>query len=391
MARRVPLFLLSCLLCAACVRAADSYDVYSPNRNIRVSIHTGSELAYSVSVGNRPILRPSPISITLASGQVLGKPAAATGNSMRNVDRILRPVLKIKRAEIRDAYGEMRVDFKGGFSLIVRAYDDGVAYRFSTALPGEITIADEQSTFRFLEDGLVYFPEEESLMSHQERLYKKIRISEIKSPGFSSLPALVRLSGGLNVVITESDLLDYAGMDLTADPESHSLCGLFPRYPTEVQLKRDRDEEVVGRASYIAKTRGTRDFPWRVLAIAPEDRGLINTDIVYQLAAETNLADTSCIKPGKVAWDWWNANNLYGVPFRAGINTETYKYYIDFAAAHGIEYVILDEGWYKLGDLLSVVPEMNMEELSDYARQKKVGADSLGHLEDTRPADGCRA
>jgi alpha-glucosidase len=373
MARRMLPFLLSCLLGAAYLAAADSYDVSSPDRRIRATVYTGSELAYSVSVGGRQILRPSPVSMTLVSGQVLGKPATATGSKVQSVNRLLRPVLKIKRAEIHDAYNELRVDFKGDFSLIVRAFDDGIAYRFSLALPGEITVAAEQSSFRFAEDALVYFPEEESLMSHQERLYLKTRISAIKAPRFSSLPALVKLSDGLNVVITESDLLDYAGMDLTVDTEPNGLRGLFPRYPTKVQLKRDRDEEVIERADYIAKTRGTRNFPWRVLAIAAEDRGLIDTDIVYRLASETTLTDTSWIKPGKVAWDWWNANNVYGVPFRAGVNTETYRHYIDFAAAHGIEYVILDEGWYKLGDLMSVVPEMDMESLTAYAREKKVG------------------
>jgi alpha-glucosidase len=379
MRRSIVLFLLLCLsgaayLSAGSVQAAsNSFSVTSPDGSIRVTIHAGSELTYSVSVGGRQILHPSSISITLASGQVLGKPAIVTGSDTRSVDRLIRPVLKIKRAEIRDSYNEVRVDFKAGFSLIVRAFDDGIAYRFSTALPGEITIADEQSTYRFAEDALLYFPEEESLISHQERLYKKTRISEIKAPRFSALPALVKLSDGLNVVITESDLLDYAGMDLTADNEENSLRGLFPRYPTKVQLKGDRDEVVLERADYIAKTRGTRSFPWRILAIAAQDRTLIDTDIVYRLASETTSPDTSWIKPGKVAWDWWNANNLHGVPFRAGVNTETYKYYIDFAAAHGIEYVILDEGWYKLGDLMSVVPEMDMEALAAYARERKVG------------------
>jgi alpha-glucosidase len=379
MRRSIVLFLLLCLsgaayLSAGSVQAAsNSFSVTSPDGSIRVTIHAGSELTYSVSVGGRQILHPSSISITLASGQVLGKPAIVTGSDTRSVDRLIRPVLKIKRAEIRDCYNEVRVDFKAGFSLIVRAFDDGIAYRFSTALPGEITIADEQSTYRFAEDALLYFPEEESLISHQERLYKKTRISEIKAPRFSALPALVKLSDGLNVVITESDLLDYAGMDLTADNEENSLRGLFPRYPTKVQLKGDRDEVVLQRADYIAKTRGTRSFPWRILAIAAQDRTLIDTDIVYRLASETTSPDTSWIKPGKVAWDWWNANNLHGVPFRAGVNTETYKYYIDFAAAHGIEYVILDEGWYKLGDLMSVVPEMDMEALAAYARERKVG------------------
>jgi alpha-glucosidase len=157
------------------------------------------------------------------------------------------------------------------------------------------------------------------------------------------------------------------------DDAPNALRGLFPRYPARVKLGRDRNEEVVERTDYIAKTRGMREFPWRVLAIARDDRGLLETDIVYRLASETEMTDTAWIRPGKVAWDWWNANNVYGVPFRAGINTETYKYYIDFAAAHGIEYIILDEGWYKLGDLFAFVPDINMEALVSHAREKNVG------------------
>jgi alpha-glucosidase len=350
-----------------------SLSVASPDGRISVTIAAGAELTYSVLVGGRQILSPSPIAMILDSGQVLGKPASVAGSTTRGVDQMLHPVVKFKRADIRDFYNERRIDFQGGYSLLVRAFNDGVAYRFVTKLPGEITVKDELATFRFAEDGLVFFPEETSMMSHQERLYRRLRISEITALRFSSLPALVQMSNGLDIVITEADLLDYAGMDLTADGSPDGLRGLFPQYPVNVRLVRDRDENVVDRAPYIAKTRGTRDFPWRVLAIAADDRGLLETDIVYRLASETSLTDTSWIKPGKVAWDWWNANNIYGVPFRAGINTDTYKYYIDFAAAHGIGYVILDEGWYKLGDLMSVVPAINMDSLLAYAREKKVG------------------
>jgi alpha-glucosidase len=350
-----------------------TYSTASPDGHITVTIIPGTELKYSVSVDGRPVLLPSPISMTLASGEVLGKPANVLTFERDKADRVLHPVVRTKRAEIRDSYSQIRIDFKGDYSLLVRVFNDGLSYRFSTRLPGTIAISDEQTAFRFAEDALVYFPEEESMLSHQERLYVKTRISGIKAPRFSSLPALVRLSTGLNVAITESDLLDYAGMDLTVDTEPNSLRGLFPKYPIKTELNNDRDEKVTERAEYIARTRGTRDFPWRVLAIAAEDRGLLETDIVYRLASETALADTSWIKPGKVAWDWWNANNIYGVPFRAGINTETYKYYIDFAAAHGIEYVILDEGWYKLGDLMSVVPEIDIDALVTYARRKNVG------------------
>ena len=255
----------------------------------------------------------------------------------------------------------------------MRAYDDGVAYRFVTRLPGEITVRDEDVTLGFEGDHLLYFPEEASLQSHQEREYKRLRISEVGPTRFASLPALVAIEGGPKVAITESDLFDYPGMDVKSGPEVHSLQGLFPAYPRQVRLEGDRDELVVEREPYIARTRGTREFPWRVLVVAERDETLLDSDIVFRLASESRIADTSWIKPGKVAWDWWNANNVYGVPFRAGINTDTYKHYIDFAAEHGIPYVILDEGWYKLGDLTAVVPEIDMPAVAAHAKQRNVG------------------
>jgi alpha-glucosidase len=151
------------------------------------------------------------------------------------------------------------------------------------------------------------------------------------------------------------------------------LDGTFPPYPLKEKLVRDRDYQVVESADYIAVTTGKRTFPWRVLGIVDRDADLITNPLVYLLESPSKVQDTSWIKPGKVSWDWWNDNNVYGVDFKAGINTQTYKYYIDFAAKYGIPYIILDEGWYKLGNVLDVVPEINMEELTGYAKEKNVG------------------
>ena len=353
--------------------AAQPLTVTSPSGALVVTIGTTGQLTWAVSAGGHQVLAPSRLSMTLAGGRVLGTNPVVTGTTTRSVDETLRPVVRVKRAVVRDHFTERRVDFSGDYSLVVRAYDDGVAYRFVTRLPGEITVESEEAAMVFPGDYTVWFPEETSLLSHQERLYKRVRISEITAGRFSSLPALVEIPGGPKVAITEADLSDYPGMDLTSGSQPNSLRGLFPAYPAKVELKRDRDEQVIERAAYIARTRGTRDFPWRVLVVADRDTVLLDTDIVYRLAAETTIADTSWIRPGKVAWDWWNANNIFGVPFVAGINTDTYKHYIDFAAEHGIEYVILDEGWYKLGDLLAVSPDIDMEALAAHAKQKNVG------------------
>jgi alpha-glucosidase len=347
--------------------------VTSPNRALTVTIGTEGRLTWAVSFRGRPLLRPSRIAMTLADGRVLGASPVVSGTTTGSQDQVLRPVVRVKRAEVRDRYNERRVDFDGDFSLLVRAYDDGVAYRFVTRLPGDITVRGEDATLAFTGDHLLYFPEETSFLSHQEREYKKLKITDITPGRFSSLPALVVPAAGPKIAITEADLFDYPGMDLTSGPEVHSLQGLFPAYPRKVELIRDRNERVVEREDYIARTRGTREFPWRVLVVADRDEDLLATDIVYRLASETTLSDTSWIRPGKVAWDWWNANNVFGVPFRAGVNTETYAHYIDFAAEHGMEYVILDEGWYPLGDLLAQAPGIDMEAIAAHARQRNVG------------------
>jgi len=354
-------------------RPAPPLVVTSPGRTLSVTIGTDGQLTWSVSLRDRLVLRPSAIGMTLEGGAILGARPVVTATSTRAVDQVLRPIVRVKRAEVRDRFNERRVDFAGGYSLVVRAYDDGVAYRFVTRLPGDITVRNEDATFAWAADHQVYFPEETSFQSHQERQYKRLAISEIATGKFSSLPAMVDLNGGAKAIITEADLFDYPGMDLTPGTEAGSLKGLFPAYPKRVELGRDRDERVVEREEYIAKTKGTRDFPWRVLVVTEHDEDILGCDIVYRLASETAMTDTAWIKPGKVAWDWWNFNNISGVPFRAGVNTDTYRHYIDFAAEYGIPYVILDEGWYKLGDLLSVVAAVDMEALAAYAKQKNVG------------------
>ena len=351
---------------------ARAQTISSPNGAIVVTVSTSPVLTYRVSLRGREIIAPSEIGMTLAGGEILGGNALVTSSTPQTVDRMLRPVAPTKRAQVRDHFNERRFDFRGDYSVIVRVFDDGVAYRFATRRSGEITVASEQATFRFAGDPLLYFPEETSLISHQERLYRKLRISEVNAAQFASLPTLVALDGGTKIAITEADLFDYPGMDVKAGGQG-SLVGMFPAYPIKTQMDRDRTENVTERADYIARTKGTREFPWRTLVIAEHDAALLEGDIVYRLASPTTLTDTSWIRPGKVAWDWWNYNNLYGVPFRAGVNTDTYKYYIDFAAENGLQYVILDEGWYELGNLMKVVPAIDMETLAAYAKQKSVG------------------
>lgn len=222
----------------------------------------------------------------------------------------------------------------------------------------------------------IFYPEETSFFSHNERRYPKLAMTDI-GDRFASLPALVALESGVKIVLTETDLQDYPGLWLRGTGLGQSgLQGIFPAYPKKELLKNDRDLIVIERENFIAKTQGTRKFPWRVMMVAENDEDIIANQLPYLLSEPSRLKESAWIKPGKVAWDWWNFNNIYGqdVDFEAGINTATYKYFVDFASENKLEYIVLDEGWTaNTSDILHANPDINMEELLAYARQKNVG------------------
>lgn len=350
-----------------------TYELFSPDKKIKITILVDKEISYSVFCDGKELIAPSPISLTIEGPGVLGKNPRLANQKMRTMDQKIIPAVKEKRAVVIDRFNEAVLNFKDNYGLIFRAYDDGVAYRFFTRFKDTAKAVAEEATFYFGQDHSVYFPFVESFETSFERNYTSVPLSQITAEKMAFLPVLVDVKGGPKVAITEADLDDYPGMYVKGSADgSPSLYGLFAAYPLKEELKRDRKLAVTERADYIALTRGTREFPWRVLVIARRDGELIESDLVYRLSGPPALKDTSWIKPGKVAWDWWNALNLYGVDFESGINTQTYKYYIDFASKYGIEYVILDEGWSDSADLLKVNPAIDMPELLSYAREKNV-------------------
>ena len=371
--RRLYAIIFAFLLCCTVV-SGEVYSLKSPDGKIEFRVQVDQEITYDVLLDGESLIKPSPVSMVLSGHRILGKNVQVKQVSGRVVNETIEAVVPVKSRLIRDCYNETCLEFKGGYSLEFRVYDDGAAYRFRTQYPGKITVISEEVEVCFAGDYTVYFPEETSFMTHQERLYKVLPLSEIKPEQMASLPILVKTPGGPSVAVTESDLWDYPGMYVTGMEDSgFAVKGVFPQYALEEKRENDRNIKVTKRADYLAVTTGTRAFPWRVLVIARKDADLVESQMIYKLARPLALKDTSWIKPGKVAWDWWNANNIRGVDFPAGINTATYKYYIDFAARYNLEYIILDEGWYKLGNLLDINPDIDMEELLAYAREKKVG------------------
>ena len=353
--------------------AQSSYDLRSPDNRIEVRIRTSGQIRYDVILNGAAVLENSTISLDV-DHKKLGMDPKVIELKKISHDQMIEPVVRQKFAKIRDHYNELRLTFDGGYSVVFRAYNEGVGYRFETALPQkEVKIYGEEGNFKFAANYVVYYPQEDSFYSHNERKYLPQHLSEIAPEYIATLPAVVDVRGGAKLAIAESDVEDYPGLWLHGSAPEFALSAAFPPYPLKEVQTSDRDYKPVETADYIAVTSGTRAFPWRVIGVANNDGELLTNEIVYLLERPSQFQDTSWIKPGKVAWDWWNDWNIEGVDFKAGINTKTYEYYVDFAAKYGLPYIILDDGWYKLGNLLEVTPDLNMDELTAYAKQKNVG------------------
>lgn len=370
--------------------AQTSQTLYSPSKNLKLVVDlSGEVIQYTISDNKGVIIAPSPISMELDNGMVLGRePLRSIRKGFRrSVDKTVSASL-YRKSTIQDQYNELVIGYKGNYTVVFRIYDNGVAYRFETAFKDSINIKSENATFAFADDYPTLIPyvnaEREAgepidklfETSFENRYTSLEHLSDMDARKLAFLPLMVALPDGRKVVITESDLHNYPGMYLQATGGA-ALKGLWAPRPKRVEQggHNNLQYRVKEREDYLARTAGTRTFPWRIVAISTEDRQLVDNDLVYLLAEPSKVEDVSWIKPGKVAWDWWNNWNIWGVDFKAGINNDTYKYYIDFAADKGIEYVILDEGWAvnKQADLFQVVPEIDLPMLVNYAKSKGVG------------------
>jgi alpha-glucosidase len=350
---------------------AKEYKVISPDSKISLTINVGTDIKWSATREGKEIINNSKIAMILANGKILGENEKVRKAAVSQLNDIIKPVVANKKSEIIDNCNILTITFSSGFSLQFRAYNDGVAYRFETFMKDEITVKNEISDFIFPAGSHSWYPLETSFMSHNERTFIYSSLDTIANKHLASLPTLFQVNG-VDVLITESDIEDYPGMWLVGGG-SGKISGIWSKYPDTEKQKGELDLLITSTKDYIAKTNGVRTFPWRVFVIAPSDIKLLESDMVYKLAPPNKIADTKWIKPGHVAWDWWNANNIYGVDFRAGINNDTYKYYIDFASKNKIEYIILDAGWYDSSNILKSIPDINIPELCHYAESKNVG------------------
>lgn len=355
--------------------------ISSPNGKVVINVTTGENLKWEVKSGANQVILPSAINMQLQNGDVLGKNATLVSAKKQAINQTINAVA-YKKKTVSDQCNQLTLNLKGDYGVIFRAYDEGAAYRIFTKKKGEIIIVSEQSEYNFDNDYTAYIPYVSDLRGGErytcsfEEFYTAASISKMNKDTLGYFPLLVTLEGNTKAVILEADVQDYPAAFVQLNLQAkNSIKAVFAPYPLEEALGGFNriNYMVTKRADYIAKTNGTRNFPWRVIVVSNEDKELLNNDIVQKLSEPSKIQDAGWLKPGKVAWDWWNDWNLSRVDFKAGINNPTYKYYIDFASANRIEYIVLDEGWSDNWDLNKLKPEINLAELIAYGKQKNVG------------------
>ena len=375
-------FLFVCALCALAAQAQKTYKLASPDGKLQTTINAGDRLTYDITLDGRQVLNASPLSMTLSNGEVWGDNDKPSKVSKRSVnEKVTSPFYRA--AELADQFNEMTLHFKN-WNVVFRAYNDGIAYRFVNRGKKAFNVVDEQVQYQFPFDAEASIPYvrkskdyEAQFFNSFESQYTNDKLSNLNKERLMFLPLIVKLEDNVKVCITEVNLESYPGLYLKTNNEEGQLISEFANYPKRVEQGGHNMLQMVvkEREDFIAKVDEPRNFPWRVAIVTTQDKDLASSQLGYLLAEPSRLDDISWIKPGKIAWDWWNAWNLDGVDFKTGVNNPTYKAYIDFASKNGIEYVILDEGWAvnKKADLMQVVPEINLEELVAYANQKNVG------------------
>jgi len=349
-------------------------DLASPNGDIKVAISLSDKIYYTVSAGGKDLLTKNHLALNLSDG-VLGANPKLTGIKKLKGDETIKPYIALKFSTVKSVYNSLVLSFKGDYSVEFRAFDDGVAYRFITAKKGDVEVMNEDFSINFADDYLLNLQQANGFKTSYEEAYTHIPASTWgASDKMSTLPVLIDTKDKYKILISESDLTDYPGMFLKSTGEKGAV-STFPKAPLEFGPDGDRSLKLTKLADYIAKTKGTRSFPWRYLLITKDDKQILENTMTLKLAPKSVIADPSWIKPGQASWEWWNDAAPYGpdVNFVSGYNLETYKYYIDFASKFGVKYIVMDEGWAKtIEDPYTPNPKVDVKELIRYGKTKNV-------------------
>lgn len=367
--------LLSMFLClVSLLHAQNKFELVSPNGEIKVSFNLSDKIYYNIDYNGEVLLKDNFLQLILKN-QVLGQNPKLRRQKRTSIDEQLTPVVPLKYSKVNNRYNQLLLTFKD-YSVEFRAFDDGIAYRFITSQKGDVEVMGEEFAINFPSDYLLHLQQPGGFKTSCEEPYTHIQSNTWKPEDkMAILPALIDTKKDYKILISESDLTDYPCMFLKGTG-ANGIVSTFPKTPLAFAEDGDRSLKIIEEADYIAKTKGTRNYPWRYFVISKNDKQLIENTMTYRLAEKNQLQDVSWIKPGQVSWEWWNDASPYGpdVNFVSGYNLETYKYYIDFASKFGIPYIIMDEGWAKsTRDPYTPNPKVDLHELIRYGKEKNVG------------------
>lgn len=356
---------------------AKDYTLSSPSGNLTAIIKVDSITTLSLKIKDQLVMDSCRIAMRLSDSTVLGEKAEIRKDTRGSrTENITAPFYK--QSSFQASYNYLSLRYTGDYTLQIRAYNDGIAYRFVTSFPENIDVLEETVEFNFTESYETIIPwrlegvSDDPYESSFENQYATQLIGEMgeNKDRLAFLPILVRSEQWGNILLTESDVEDYPGMFVKLSDKGFKA--EFPPIPSEYRVSDKGVKRPTAYSNVLAHTSGSRSFPWRIIAYAEKDIDLPTNNMVYQTAAASRIDVTDWITPGQSSWDWWNANLLYSVPFKAGLNTDTYKYHIDFASNHGMSYVILDEGWYKDLNPMSPSDEIDVKYLCGYAQESNV-------------------
>jgi alpha-glucosidase len=365
--------LLTLLLFAVFAAHAQKYELSSPDGKLKAGIEINPGINVTLDKGSKTVIKFGNISLETDNKLLQGTGYKVQKAVRKSVNEIIRPQIREKAEAFNNIYNELEIRFKSGYSITFRLFNEGLAYRLSTSSKDSLRIYSEHLDIHFEPGDSARFQSSPTFSSAWETPYEYEKVAGINNGKLCCLPFLVQKQGGPFVMITETDLYDYPGLWLKGTGQT-LLSAVNPPYPKTLSYKGSIfDQGQVAEAEkFIARVKGARTYPWRIFAIADDEKGLVANNMVWLLASPSVLDDISWIKPGVVMFDWWAKSNIYGVDFKAGINTETARYFIDFCAAHGFRYFLFDDGWCPEEDLLNPKPGLNMAEVTEYARSKGV-------------------
>jgi alpha-glucosidase len=349
-------------------------NLMSPNGRIKISINLGNRIYYSISGDGQELFTKNHLALILKNDSLGEEPKLLSAKRTKG-EELIKPYVPLKFSIVKNNYNDLIMTFKGDYAVEFRAFDDGIAYRFITRRKGVVEILNEDFSINFPDSYLLHVQQNNGFISAYEEPYQHVESGSWKTTDkMVNLPVLIDTKKQYKILISESDLSDYPGMFLKGSGNNGAEA-IFPKTPLEFGPDGDRSQKILKSADYIAKTNGTRSFPWRYFVITKDDKQLLENTMNLKLATKSVIADPSWIKPGQASWEWWNDAEPYGpdVNFVSGYNLDTYKYYIDFASKFGVKYIVMDEGWAKsTTDPYTPNPKVDVKELIRYGKTKNV-------------------